>query len=66
MFLLKQILDIVNLANDLPSPLFLPVIPEEQHNSIATEAIAHEKLPEKQLLQQFGLDLLPVLMQVNI
>ncbi|XP_074340543.1 E3 ubiquitin-protein ligase UPL3-like [Apium graveolens] len=60
-----QILEIVNLANDLLSPLVLPVIPE-RHDSIATEVITHEKLPEEwlKLLQQFEMDLLPVLMQI--
>ncbi|XP_074339779.1 E3 ubiquitin-protein ligase UPL3-like [Apium graveolens] len=61
----EQILEIVNLANDLLSPLVLPVIPE-RHDSIATEIITHEKLPEEwlKLLQQFEMDLLPVLMQI--
>ncbi|KAL8102181.1 hypothetical protein AgCh_026904 [Apium graveolens] len=60
-----EILEIVNLANDLLSPLVLPVIPE-RHDSIATEVITHEKLPEEwlKLLQQFEMDLLPVLMQI--
>lgn len=56
-----QIFAIVNVANEL-----LPPLPKEQDDSNRTEISARAKLLAEQpkLLQKFGLDLLPALIQI--